>query len=116
MRIASTKYMLPFPPLLLIAYGFTVSQHVHVAGPIIILFFQGLSTIWVYSSLLAYIVDSNPGQSSSAVACNSLLRGVLAAVASQVAEPAIDAIKDQFFYLSECPSPINLPLAHLYPA
>ena len=101
MRIASTRYVLPFAPLLLLAYGFTITQQVHVAGPIIILFFLGVATIAIYSSLLAYVVDANPGQASSAVSCNSLLRGGLAAIASQVAEPAIKKIHDQYFYLSK---------------
>lgn len=30
------------------------------------------------SSTLAFVVDSNPGRASSAIACNSLFRGVLA--------------------------------------
>lgn len=63
-----------------------------------ILFFLGLSTLWVYSTLLAFVVDANPGQSSSAVACNSLFRGVLACAASQAAEPLIGVIGHGAFY------------------
>lgn len=90
-------FLLPVPALF-IAYAWTIEYHVHIAAPLIILFLLGLSTIWIYSSLLAYIVDSNPGQSSSAVACNSLFRGVLACVASQAAEPIIGGVGDGIWY------------------
>lgn len=52
----------------------------------------------MYSSTLAFIVDANPGRSSSAVACNSLFRGVLAAIAAQVATPAINGIGNGWYY------------------
>ena len=42
---------------------------------------------WIYSSTLAYIVDSNAGRSSSAVATNSLFRGLFAFAAAEVAVP-----------------------------
>ncbi|KAK4057455.1 hypothetical protein OIO90_001524 [Microbotryomycetes sp. JL221] len=98
MRIHSTRIMLLPIPALFIAYAWTVYYGINVAGPIVILFFLGLATIFIYSSLLAYVVDANPGRSSSAVACNSLFRGVLACVASQVAEPIIVPLGNGWFY------------------
>jgi hypothetical protein len=65
-------------PALFVAYAWTVQKEVPIYGPVVILFFLGLSTLVLYSSLLSYVVDANPGRSSSAVACNSLFRGVLA--------------------------------------
>ena len=41
----------------------------------------------VYASTLAYIVDANVGRSSSAVACNSLFRGVFAFISAEIAVP-----------------------------
>ncbi|GAA5955281.1 hypothetical protein JCM21900_003032 [Sporobolomyces salmonicolor] len=52
----------------------------------------------IYASTLAYVVDANPGRSTSAVAVNSLFRGVLACVASQVAEPILDKVHSGAFY------------------
>ncbi|KAH9910482.1 major facilitator superfamily domain-containing protein [Fomitopsis serialis] len=46
---------------------------------------------WV---MLAYVVDSNVGRSSAAVACNSLFRGTLAFVATEVAVPLQVRISD----------------------
>jgi len=42
---------------------------------------------WIYSSTLAYIVDANGGRSSSAIACNSLIRGLGAFIATELAVP-----------------------------
>ena len=42
--------------------------------------------LWVYSATLAYIVDSNVGRATSAVAVNSLARGLFAFVASESAQ------------------------------
>ncbi|KAJ9110434.1 hypothetical protein QFC19_001560 [Naganishia cerealis] len=39
----------------------------NVSGPLIALFFNGFSIMVIYSSTLAYLVDANPGRSSSAV-------------------------------------------------
>ena len=44
------------------------------------------------------IVDANPGRSSTAVACNSLFRGTLAAIASQISEPLINVIGQGWFF------------------
>lgn len=98
MRIKSTYPAFAFLPCLYIAYGWLVYFELHIAGPVIVLFFLGAGAFlpcfghysqadeWlappaimvIYASTLAYIVDANPGRSTSAVACNSLFRGVLA--------------------------------------
>lgn len=78
MRIKSTYPALAFLPPLFVAYAWTVYYEVHIAGPIVVLFFLGATLMIIYASTLAYIVDANPGRSSSAVACNSLFRGALA--------------------------------------
>jgi len=92
-----------------LVYAWTTDQKTNVAGPIVALVFGGFSIMYVsrsvvinlayaananatlcrviYSSTLAYLVDANPGRSSSAVACNSFFRGLFAFIASQVALP-----------------------------
>ncbi|KAM0748205.1 MFS general substrate transporter [Meredithblackwellia eburnea MCA 4105] len=98
MRIKSTVLGLIAMPPFLIAYAWVVQKETPVYVPTIMLFFVGLATIWIYSSTLAYLVDANPGRASSAVACNSLFRGVLAAAASQAAEPITDRIGNGWYY------------------
>lgn len=92
MRIKSTYGAMVFLPPLFVAYAWTVQEQVSIAGPVVILFFLGTAIMVIYSSTLAFIVDANPGRSSSAVACNSLFRGVLACAASQAAEPILDKV------------------------
>jgi hypothetical protein len=72
--------------------AWTVDKQVPIYGPVISLFLAGLSAIWVYSCVLAYIVDSATGMASTAVSCNSLFRGVTAFVASQTGEPLLTSV------------------------
>ncbi|KAI5478610.1 hypothetical protein MNV49_004752 [Pseudohyphozyma bogoriensis] len=98
MRIKSTYFGLILMPPSLIVYAWVVQKHTPIYWPIIMLFPAGLANIWVYSSTLAFIVDANPGRASSAIACNSLLRGVIACIASQASGPIIDGIGNGWFY------------------
>lgn len=98
MRIKSTTIAMYFIPTSMLVYAWTVQYHKNVALPLIALFILGTGIIWVYASTLAFIVDSNPGRSTSAVACNSLARGSLAAIASLIAEPLIGVITQGWFY------------------
>lgn len=52
----------------------------------------------IYASTLAYVVDGNPGKSTSAVATNSIFRGVLACISSQVSESILDKRGNGAFY------------------
>lgn len=80
------------------ADGWVVQKETAVYWPVIILCPLGAVIMVVYSSILSYLVDGNPGRSSTAVACNSFARGTLAAVASQASEPLIDKIGNGWFY------------------
>jgi Na+/melibiose symporter-like transporter len=53
---------------------------------------------WIYSTTLAYIVDSNTGHSSAAVATNSLFRGFAAFVFTEAAVPLQDSMGDGWMY------------------
>jgi MFS family permease len=95
------KCTLPAMPILLIAYliyGWTADYTTHIAGPVVGLFLAGFALLFVYSSTLAYLVDSNPGRAASAVACNSFMRGAVACVMSQVAIPIQNGIGDGGLY------------------
>jgi len=98
MRLESTKPGMIVLPLACVAYGWLVQKHVHVAAVCVALFFCGFSSIFIYTSTLAYIVDANVGRSSTAVACNSMFRGVLAFVATEVAVPLDNAIGEGGLY------------------
>ncbi|KAH8077264.1 MFS general substrate transporter [Cristinia sonorae] len=98
MRLKSTILAMFILPPSVLGYAWVCNQHVHVAAICVTLFLAGFSSIWIYSSTLAYIVDANVGRSSSAVACNSCFRGTFAFVAAEVAVPLQDSIGDGGMY------------------
>lgn len=98
MRIQSTYAAMILLPPLLVAYAWLVDYHVQIAGPVVILFFLGAVIMIVYASTLAYIVDANPGRSTASVAVNSMFRGVLACISSQVSEPVLTKVRHGAFY------------------
>ncbi|KAH9922895.1 MFS general substrate transporter [Fomitopsis serialis] len=98
MRLQSTLLPMLFFPPSVIAYGWVCEEHVHISAVCVMLFLSGFFQISIYTSMLAYVVDSNVGRSSAAVACNSLFRGTLAFVATEVAVPLQDTIGDGGLY------------------
>ncbi|KAK4689297.1 hypothetical protein P7C73_g807, partial [Tremellales sp. Uapishka_1] len=116
MRLKSTTFGMPFLIASFLAYAWCADYKTNIAGLVVPLFFAGFFLMTVYSSTLAYLVDSNPvsglvqigtainaytlhqGRSSSAVACNSFCRGATACVMSQVAVPIQNAIGDGGLY------------------
>lgn len=97
-RLRAAFPCLPLLPLSVIAYAWLAAEHVHIAALVVALFLVGFTSIWVYSSTLAYIVDANVGRSSTAVAGNSLFRGLGAFIASEAAVPLQTAIGDGGLY------------------
>jgi len=105
---------MPFLPASVLAYAWMADKHVHVAGLVVALFFVGFSSIWIYSSTLAYIVDANAGRSSNAVATNSFARGIAGFVASEVAVPLQRAAGDGGLYTIWAALCVLLDLAILF--
>jgi hypothetical protein len=78
------KSMFPAIPMMIgafLGYAWTAQEKVHIAAPVVFLFFAGFSLMVIYASALAFMVDSNTGRSSAAIACNSFFRGVSASPA-----------------------------------
>jgi len=98
MRLKATKLAMPILPASILAYAWMADKHIHIAGIVVALFFVGLSSIWIYSSTLAYIVDANVGRSSTAVATNSFSRGLAGFIAAEAAVPLQNAIGDGGLY------------------
>ncbi|KAI0761044.1 MFS general substrate transporter [Trametes elegans] len=87
MRLESTFVPMGLLPPCVIAYGWVCERHASVAAICVLLFLSGFFSICIHSCTLSYVVDANPGRSSSAVATNSAFRGLAALVASEVAVP-----------------------------
>ncbi|PPQ71064.1 hypothetical protein CVT26_011466 [Gymnopilus dilepis] len=97
-RLNSAKVMMPILPLSLFAYGGLTERRYPLTPIAVAMFIAGFSSSWIYSSILAYIVDANSGRSSSAVPVNSFCRGLMAFVAAEIAIPLQTALGDGGLY------------------
>ncbi|KAF9068628.1 major facilitator superfamily domain-containing protein [Rhodocollybia butyracea] len=98
MRLKSTVHGLVIFPLCVVGYAWVIQERVNLAGVCAMLFACGFTSIFVYTSTLAYIVDSNVGRSSSAVALNSFFRCTLAFIFEEIAVPMQDGLGDGWMY------------------
>lgn len=98
MRLNSTLHGLWLFPISVAGFGWVLERHEHIAGVCVMLFLTGVFAIYIFSSELAYLVDANVGRSSSAVAFNSLFRGLGAFIAVEIAVPIQDALGDGWMY------------------
>ncbi|KXN88549.1 hypothetical protein AN958_07185 [Leucoagaricus sp. SymC.cos] len=97
-RLKSTTVGVFLFPTFIVAGGWVTQQHAHIAAVVVMLFGGGFFCVMMYSSILAYIVDANIGRSSSAVATNSVFRGVFAFLGTEVAVPMQDQLGDGWMY------------------
>lgn len=73
--------------LLIIAFGWVMGHRVHIAAPIVLLFFSGWTLNATSQVLNALMVDIWPGNSAAATAANNLMRCELGAAASAAINP-----------------------------
>ena len=78
--------------LFFIAYGWLLEYEVHIAGPIVILVCMGYCTLAGFNTLSVLIIDTHRSNPATASAANNLVRCLLGAGASAVANPMIDAM------------------------
>ncbi|KAF5101944.1 hypothetical protein D0Z00_000599 [Geotrichum galactomycetum] len=74
-------------PLALILFGWTAQYRVFWFVPLIGSFLYGMSSMIIFGTCMTYLVDALPGRGSSGVAVNNLVRMVLAAVSTFIAQP-----------------------------
>ncbi|WVQ99518.1 hypothetical protein IAU59_006654 [Kwoniella sp. CBS 9459] len=98
MRLKATFVAMPFLIFGFLMYAWFAEKTIHIAAIVVSLFVSGFALLWIYSSTLAYLVDANPGVSASAVSLNSMFRGIMACVMSQIAVPIRNAIGDGGLY------------------
>ncbi|KAL4080850.1 vacuolar DHA amino acid exporter [Scleroderma citrinum] len=99
MRLQSAKFFLWWLPPSVIGYAWVCQEHAHISAMCAMLFLIGFLLLWIYSNALTYLVDSNTGRSSSAVAANSSFRGTIGFIAVEVAVPLQDTIGDGGLYM-----------------
>ncbi|KAG2049045.1 vacuolar DHA amino acid exporter [Suillus hirtellus] len=97
-RLESSLLGMPWLPPAVIGYAWVCEKHVNVAVICVMLILIGFSSTWMSTSLLAYLVDANPGRSCTAVATNSSFRGSLAFVSVITAVPLQNILGDGGLY------------------
>ncbi|KAG2109874.1 major facilitator superfamily domain-containing protein [Suillus discolor] len=102
MRLESSKLVMPLVPLSVIGYAWVCEKHVNIVVICVMLVLIGFTSTsvdqWMYTCTLTYLVDANPGRSSTAVAVNSSFRGFFAFVSVMIAVPLQDALGDGGLY------------------
>lgn len=97
MRLSSTFFGIFLVPSIL-AYAWLLSAGLPIQWLVICLIFMGMSVALVYASTLSYLVDSNPGLVSATMAVNTLCRGILATIGTQVSNPIVGGIGEGWFW------------------
>jgi multidrug resistance protein len=81
-----------------IIYGWLLSHHTSVAGPLVMLFFVGFGVNGFFTILSVLMVDVYPQAPATATAANNLVRCWLGAGASAVIIPMINAMSSGWAY------------------
>ncbi|CAG8718010.1 25082_t:CDS:2 [Dentiscutata erythropus] len=85
-------------PITLLAYGWFIVKNVHIALPILSMFFFGFGLMITFSSVSTYLVDAFPGRSASAIAVNNCFRFISASIMSFASEPFENALGTGLLY------------------
>jgi MFS family permease len=81
-----------------IIYGWIMTRHVSVAGPVIVLFALGYAMIAAYQILSVLLVDIHPGKAATASAANNLMRCEIGAAFAAIISPMINSIGTGWSY------------------
>lgn len=91
-RLRSIKYSLGICCFLIIGYGWSLQREVHIAVPLVLQFFIGLSMQGVFTVLSTLLVDIHPSCPSTAQAASNLIRCELAAGGLAVLDVLLRAV------------------------
>jgi multidrug resistance protein len=90
--------MLALSSVSFIVYGWLLSHHTSVAGPLVMLFFVGFGVNGFFTILSVLMVDVYPQAPATATAANNLVRCWLGAGASAIIIPMINAMSSGWAY------------------
>ena len=83
-----------------IGYGFMMSHHVSIAGPVIMLFLFGYLFIAGSQTINVLMVDIYPTRAAAATAANNVVRCLLGAASSAAIVPMTEAMGNGLAYLT----------------
>jgi MFS family permease len=76
----------------ILAYGWVVDRAVHIAVPLVLLFFNGYFITGSFNILSTLLIDLNPQSPATATAANNLVRCLVGAGATALVVPMINAM------------------------
>jgi hypothetical protein len=91
-RLAITIPLIYLSSICIIAYGWVMQYRTALAGPLVMLFFTGVTTTSAFNTLNTLVVDIHYQSAATAAAASNLFRCLLGAGATAVASPLIGAI------------------------
>lgn len=91
-RLAIALPMIYVGALSVLAYAWVMQYHTSLAGPIVMLYFMGLTTSGSFNTLNTLVVDVNHRSAATAVAASNLCRCFMGAGTTAFVGPLIDAI------------------------
>ncbi|KAF4762640.1 hypothetical protein HAV15_006027 [Penicillium sp. str.  len=91
-RLAITLPLIYMASLCILAYGWVMQYRTSLAGPLVMLFFTGLTTTSAFNTLTTLVVDINYQSAATAAAANNLFRCLMGAGATAIASPLIKSI------------------------
>ncbi|KAH7343475.1 putative florfenicol exporter [Rhizoctonia solani] len=97
-RLDSAWFGVPFMPIGLLIFGWTLHTHQKWMIPLVGGFIFGVGFMLGTGTCMAYFADVIPGQSASVVACFNLCRNVAAALSAALAAPAINNIGQGWYF------------------
>ncbi|CAE6505797.1 unnamed protein product [Rhizoctonia solani] len=97
-RLNSAWFGVPFMPIGLLIFGWTLHTHQKWMVPLVGGFIFGIGFMLGTGTCMAYFADVIPGQSASVVACFNLCRNIAAALSAALAAPAINKIGQGWYF------------------
>ncbi|KAG8749074.1 hypothetical protein FRC12_013579, partial [Ceratobasidium sp. 428] len=97
-RLVTAWCGVPFMPIGLLIFGWTLRTHQNWPVPLAGSFIFGLGFMLGTGTIMTYFADVIPGQSASVVACFNLLRNVAAALSAALAAPALNHIGQGWYF------------------
>lgn len=91
-RLSIALPMIYLGALSILAYGWVMQYRTSLAGPIVMLYFMGLTTSGSFNTLNTLVVDVNHQSAATAVAASNLCRCLMGAGTTAFVGPLIDAI------------------------
>lgn len=91
-RLAITLPLIYMASLCILAYGWVMQYRTSLPGPLVMVFFIGLTTTSAFNTLTTLVVDINYQSAATAAAANNLFRCLMGAGATAIASPLIESI------------------------